>query len=145
MIGVSLIFIIFGVLSAYVASEKGLNVVLWFVIGVLLGPFGMFAAWRFGTKAEKRRDESSKEKPEDSLEFQTLIKQLQQDYHVENSTSASQVEHDFNPDKLTKKCPECGGRIKLKAMVCNYCKTSFDLAQVQNHIRAAYAQFKQQV
>jgi len=144
MVGVSLIFIIFGVLSAYVASEKGLNVVLWFVIGVLLGPFGMFAAWRFGTKAEKRKNEPSRESPEASPEFQTLIKQLQHEYHVENSNQSPQPKRNFNPDKLTKKCPKCGGRIKLKAMVCNYCKTSFDLTRVQNQIRAAYAEFKQQ-
>lgn len=144
MIGVSLIFLIFGVLSAYVASEKGLNVLLWFVIGVLLGPFGMFAAWRFGDKKQKRTEEAHRDDPADSLEFQTLVKKLQHDYQVEQYEATSKKPAEFNPEQMTKKCPACGGRIKLKAMVCSYCQTSFDLTEVQNHIRAAWEEYKQQ-
>jgi len=143
LIGSLLISLIFGALTAFVASEKGLSVTLWFVIGTFLGPLGILAAWRMGSRVEKHSKKSKPIHPEESLQFQTLVKKLQYEHNAGPHQKNTNGNAAFNPNKMTKKCPQCCGRIKMKAMVCDYCGHSFTLTQVQQQIREAWQQFKQ--
>lgn len=45
-----IIWLLFGVASAFIANSKGANGCLWFFVGILLGPFGILAALFAGGK-----------------------------------------------------------------------------------------------
>jgi hypothetical protein len=51
------LWILFGIASAYVAGGKGRNWVGWFILGVLLGPFGLILAHVVSSKTPKSVDE----------------------------------------------------------------------------------------
>jgi hypothetical protein len=42
--GVVIVWILFGIITAIVASNKGHDGCLWFIVGVLLGPLGLIIA-----------------------------------------------------------------------------------------------------
>ncbi len=48
-----LVWILFGIVSAVIASNKGRSGCGWFILGVLLGPFGLILALVVSKKVEK--------------------------------------------------------------------------------------------
>jgi hypothetical protein len=48
----------------------------------------------------------------------------------------------FDPERQTKKCPDCAERIKLEARVCRYCNNEFLEAQVEKEINNARQRFE---
>ena len=141
LIGILFIFLIFGVLTAHIAGDKGLSVPLWFLIGVLIGPFGMYAAWRLGSKVEKYQKKSSEPYPDQTPEFRALVEQLQQEYRPGDAETPGKEGEIFLPENLTKRCPECGGRIQLKAKECDYCNRSFTYEELHDQVRRAWKRY----
>lgn len=98
---VLIIWILFGIGAAIAASNKGRSVFCWFLIGILLGPFGLIFALLV-----------SSIKPEASFGHTR---------DLPPPLPSSQDE--------TKTCPQCAETIKLAAKKCRYCGETFNSNQ----------------
>jgi hypothetical protein len=103
-----LVWLLFGVASAIVASNKGRSGFGWFLLGILLGPFGLIFAL-IVSKIERPAD------PYIPLPALTADQFL---------------------DQETKKCPHCAEVIKLEATKCRFCLETFDPDQVAREVAA---------
>lgn len=92
-----IVWVFCGIGATYVASDRGANGSLWFVLGFLLGPLGLAASFMAGDNAEcpscRKRVHPKAEKCSDC---QT---------------------------QLTIECPSCSNRINPKAKRCPQCQT----------------------
>jgi len=102
-----LFWLLFGVASAIVAGNKGRSGFGWFLVGILLGPFGLI----FALVVAK-------------IEPLPVVAPLP-------ALSAGQL-----LDQETKTCPHCAETIKLAAKKCRYCGEAFDPGQVEQDIAA---------
>ena len=49
---------------------------------------------------------------------------------------------EFNPDVLTKKCPDCAEAIKIEARVCRFCGRNFELSEVKTALEDEQSKFE---
>ncbi|MCS3648827.1 putative Zn-ribbon and HTH transcriptional regulator [Salinibacter ruber] len=118
--------VVFGILSAIIASNKNRSAGGWGALGFLFGLFGFIAAIAVGeveddTRSSRRR--SSQQKSSSSERKQTPRSKEKQ--------SASQT---FDPDEHEKKCPMCAEYIKLEARRCKHCGHEFSDEEVERQI-----------
>ena len=103
-----LIWLCFGIAAAIVASNKNRSGFGWFLLGILLGPFGLI----FALVVAKI------ERPPDPY---TPLPALTADQFI---------------DQQTKLCPHCAETIKLAAKKCRFCLETFDPDQVARDLAA---------
>jgi predicted RNA-binding Zn-ribbon protein involved in translation (DUF1610 family) len=100
-----IIWILFGVAAAIVASQKGRDAFGWFCLGLLLGPFGLL--------------------------FALIVKALPPPTITPKIILPS---GEISLDHETKKCPQCAETIKLEAYKCRFCGEQFDPEAVKQEI-----------
>ena len=105
-----IIWIVCGVASALVASNRGSSGLLWFVLGVLFGPFGLLFSFTAGPRTVCR----DCRKPVDSEA--TKCPHCGRIFDSSSSEAKAIVEP-------TKVCPFCAETIKAAAIKCRYCGT----------------------
>jgi DNA-directed RNA polymerase subunit RPC12/RpoP len=92
-----IVWIFCGIGATLVASNRGANGSLWFVLGFLLGPFGLAASFMAGENAEcpscRKRVHPKAEKCS------------------------------YCQTQLTIECPSCHHRIHPKSEICSHCQT----------------------
>ncbi|MCS3664520.1 zinc ribbon domain-containing protein [Salinibacter ruber] len=118
--------VVFGILSAIIASNKNRSAGGWGALGFLFGLFGFIAAIAIGeaeddTRSSRRR--SSQQKSSSSEKKQTPR-------NKEKQSSAQ----GFDPENHEKKCPDCAEYIKLEAQVCKHCGRRFSDEEVERQI-----------
>jgi hypothetical protein len=111
-----LVWILFGIGAAIVASQKGRNGVGWFFLGILLGPFGLI--------------------------FALLLKSVVLGRIITYPPGYSRPSMSSNKrsviDEKTKQCPQCAEIIKLAALKCRYCGEVFSKEKVESAIEESW-------
>jgi hypothetical protein len=139
-----IIWILFGIGAAIAGSNKGRSGFKWFLVGVLLGPFGLLFALlvpkvdtsmptTFGGKypTNNAASNSFNLPPGDSITVMDL-------------TAINTPEGEISLDQETKKCPQCAEIIKLEAKKCRYCGEILDPNEVENIVRAHLAPLEEE-
>lgn len=122
MVFFPLIWILFGVASVIVASQKGRSGCAWFALGFLLGPFGLL----FVLLVNPLKANPDTSQPPVPLSKPPL-----------NLADVISLEQE------TKKCPHCAETIKLEANKCRYCLEPFNPETVALEIAARRAELEE--
>ncbi|MDT8383313.1 MAG: zinc ribbon domain-containing protein [Gammaproteobacteria bacterium] len=117
--GYFLLWLLFGFASALVASSRGGRGFLYFIIGVIFGPFGLLFSFLAGP---------------DKIECQFCKKTIREDATVcphcqheliegPHETAKSLPKQSSPNDSDIRFCPMCAEEIKQAARICKHCKT----------------------
>lgn len=117
-----LVWILFGIASAVVGTQKGRSGCGWFAIGMLLGPFGLLFSLLVS---------SEKEEPTKVIVVGT----------PEGSPTLADPRLDIRTQitKLERPCSECAEVIKAEAKVCRFCGNRFTAEEVAGRVGEAQA------
>ncbi|MFO8086826.1 MAG: hypothetical protein R6T91_03325, partial [Bacteroidales bacterium] len=99
------ILIIFGIICAIIASNKGRSGFGWFIIGLLLGPLGVILA----LVVSKNKDKITRE---DKIPRNVIDRRDKKTLHLE------------------RECPDCISTISAKASVCKFCGKKFSQSDI---------------
>jgi hypothetical protein len=99
------IWSLFGVACAIIAANKNRSGFGWFLLGIILGPFGLLFALLVS-----KIEPPTRPKPLPTFTVEQFL------------------------DLETKKCPHCAETVKLAALKCRYCGELLDPEQVEAEI-----------
>lgn len=109
--GYLIFWILCGIAAAIAASKRGRSSLWWFILGILLGPFG--------------------------LVFVLLMSPVQP---AAEPVAAPTSSGEISLDAEIKKCPSCAELIKLEAMKCRFCGKEFDQEDIARQVDERRAQ-----
>ncbi len=125
--GFVIIWLLFGICAAIVASNRGTNGCLWFGIGVLLGPIGFALAFTTGAKCPKCASQISKEAkvcPNCGLEVEHPTGPHDVVYTKSELRAINKRPVDLPKPKSWRKnyCEACDIEFDQPVITCPYCK-----------------------
>jgi len=125
------IWLLFGICAAIVASNRGANGCLWFGLGVLLGPIGFALAFTTGAKCPKcasRISEDAKVCPKCGYAVHGITGTQKGMIYTDSELEAIRIRESANqlPSEqpvleARRRCPFCAEKILSEAKKCRHC------------------------
>jgi hypothetical protein len=139
-----IIWILFGIGAAIAVSHKGRSGFGWFLLGVLLGPFGLLFALLVPKVDTPLPGTFDAKIPTHTVDSNSLNLPPDASTAVMDLTPINTAEDEISLDHETKKCPQCAEIIKLEAKKCRYCGEIFDPEEVENAVRMHRSVFEKE-
>jgi hypothetical protein len=139
-----IIWILFGIGAAIAAHNKGRSGFGWFLLGFLLGPFGLVFALLI-PKVDKSTSGTFEVKyPTHTAASNSSNLLPGASTKIIDLTAINTPEVEISLDPETKKCPQCAEIIKLEAKKCRYCGEMLDPNEVENIVKAHLAPLEEE-
>ena len=116
-------WVLFGIAAVLVANNKGMDGCSWFVIGFLLGPFGLLFAL---LSSGRQCPHCKKGIHADATKCPYCQSDLTRDSSTRKSSLAnSGVDHSLTPGTMQRECRHCGQLTPVTKTECHHCGRSF--------------------